>query len=156
MKHLSAVLLLAATFAADVSAADADTAIGRQLDSLDQTYEIDEDGDYRLLFDMGGDRTQLVFVRSPVYQYGTHEVREIWSPAYRADNGAFPAFVANHLLEASYETKLGAWTKNGDYAMFVVKLPVRASNEELADAMEAAREAADRMEIELTGGGDEF
>ena len=156
MKMLPVILLLATALAAGAAAAEADPAVASQLDALGTSYEIDEDGDYMMVFEAGEGRSQLVYIRSPIYEYGAHTIREIWSPAYRAENGAFPALVANHLLEASNDTKLGAWTKQGEYAVFVVKVSGDASNEEIRDAMTAASEAADEMEIELTGGGDDF
>lgn len=156
MKMPSVILLLTTALAAGAASAQADPDVARQLDALGTSYEIDEDGDYKLVFEAGDGRTQLVYVRSPTYEYGAHTIREVWSPAYRAESGAFPAFIANHLLEASNETKLGAWTKQGEYAVFVVKVATDASNEQIRDAMDAARDAADTMEIELTGGGDDF
>ena len=156
MKMLPVILLLTTALAAGAAAAEADPAVASQLDALGTSYEIDEDGDYMMVFEAGEGRSQLVYIRSPIYEYGAHTIREIWSPAYRAENGAFPALVANHLLEASNDTKLGAWTKQGEDAVVDVKDPGDASNEEIRDAMTAASEAADEMEIELTGGGDDF
>ena len=133
----------------------ADRAVGRQLDQLKYTYEVDNDGDYKLVFDTDKGRTQLVFVRSAVETFGAHHVREIWSPAYRTRTSQFPAPVANRLLEASNESKLGSWVKQGDTAMFVVKLDADASVQSLSDALDAAIRTADTMELELTS-EDEF
>lgn len=138
-----------------------DKRVQRQLDKLKYTYEVDEDGDYKLVFDVSDEdeekkRSQLVYVRSPVYDYGSHEVREVWAPAYKAKGDTFPADVANRLLEASQDSKLGGWAKQGSYAVFVVKLPTTASAEQLADAIDAAIQSADQMEAELTKGKDEF
>lgn len=107
---------------------------------------------------MEGDaeRSQIVYVRSPVESYGSHKVREIWSPGYRSSTDAFPANVANRLLEDSNDSKLGSWVKQNRYAIFVVKIDADANAEELDDAMSAAMRSADTMEIELTGGEDEF
>ena len=76
--------LAACLISATAVAATPDRAVGRLLDSLDFPYEVDEDGDYKMVFDAGDDRTQLVFVRSSVEKFGSHHVREIWSPAYRS------------------------------------------------------------------------
>jgi hypothetical protein len=133
----------------------ADRAVGRHLDALDYTYEVDDDGDYKMVFDIEGGRTQLVFVRSSVETFGTHHVREIWSPAYRAPSPQFPALVANRLLEASNSSKLGSWVKQGDTAMFVVKVDADATAQVLSDAIDAATRSADEMELELTS-QDEF
>ena len=139
----------------------ADPAIGRLLDKLDYKYDIDEEGDYRLTFGLGEEdekkgRSQLVYVRSPVETYGSYRIREIWSPAYQASGDQFPAAVANRLLQATNESKMGAWAKQGKYAVFVVKLAADADASALDDAMEAALHSADEMEAELTPGKDDF
>lgn len=136
----------------------ADARLEAQLKALDYTYKIDDDGDYQLVFETGedGDRSQLVYVRVPVETYGAHRVREIWAPGYEAPGDTFPAVVANRLLEASHDVKLGGWTKQGRYAVFVVKVAANASNDELRDAIEAAAESADEMEAELTPGKDDL
>lgn len=129
------------------------------LDKLGYKYEVDEDGDFKLTFgiDEAKDgRSQLVFVRSSVESYGSHKVREIWSPAYSSETDEFPAKVANRLLEATQNSKMGAWAKQGRYAVFVVKLPADADAELLDDAVDAALRSADEMEQELVPGKDDF
>lgn len=136
-----------------------DPAVRLLLDELKYRYDVDEEGDYRLTFGMDEEkdgRSQLVFVRSPVETYGSHRVREIWSPAYLSATDEFPAKIATRLLEATQESKLGAWSKQGRYAVFVVKLAADASASELDDAVEAALRSADEMEQELSPGKDEF
>lgn len=83
MKRIVTALLLTATMFG-AHAAEPDKAVGRVLKQLDYPYEIDEDGDYKLVFDAGEDRTQLVFVRSSVEEFGSHKIREIWSPGYNS------------------------------------------------------------------------
>jgi hypothetical protein len=153
---LACLLLPATGLAADDPKPDA--ALGRQLDALGLEYEVDEDGDYRILFEVGDDgaRSQVVFARSPVETFGSISVREIWSAGYDAGAGALPALIANRLLAASHASKLGGWVRQGNYAMFVVKLPIDASNEQLRDAMEAAVASADEIEAELTPGLDDL
>ncbi len=130
--------------------------IGKQLDELGYEHDVDDDGDYKLVLEMEDDRTQLAYVRSPVHEFGSHRVREIWSPAYRVDGGRFPAPVSVRLLEDSHDSVLGGWVKQGDIAMFVVKLAADASATELKDAIAAAVTTADAMETELSPGSDEF
>ena len=136
--------------AGNAFAGDPDRAVGRLLDSLEYKYEVDEDGDYRLVFDMEDDRTQLVFVRSSVENYGSHKIREVWSPGYKSPGPQFPALVANRLLEDSQESKLGSWVKQSDIAMFVVKIDANAKADVLSDAIDAAIKSADAIELELT------
>lgn len=152
-------LVFAAPLHAEVTAAKqgADPAIKAQLEALDYKYEIDEDGDFKLVFEVGEDgRSQIVYVLSQVESYGELEVREIWSPAYSSPTEQFPAVIANRLLEASNRAKLGGWVKQGKNAVFVVKIPADASKEVLDDATTAAMELADEMENELTPGQDEL
>ena len=136
--------------AGNAFAGDPDRAVGRLLDSLEYKYEVDEDGDYRLVFDMEDDRTQLVFVRSSVENYGSHKIREVWSPGYKSPGPQFPALVANRLLEDSQDSKLGSWVKQSDIAMFVVKIDANAKADVLSDAIDAAIKSADAIELELT------
>ncbi|MFI8716425.1 hypothetical protein ACIGHF_00815 [Stenotrophomonas sp. NPDC077464] len=150
MKRIATALLLAAAVPG-AQAATPDKAVGPVLDALKYPYEIDEDGDYKMIFDVEGDRTQLVFVRSAVEDYGHHRIREVWSPGYRAPSSAFPAEVANRLLEDAQDAKLGGWVKQDRLAMFVVKVDANASAAALGDAIEAAVHTADAMEAELTG-----
>lgn len=149
MKRIATALLLTATdFGAQAAAPD--KAVGRVLDTLKYPYEVDEDGDYKMVFDVEGDRTQLVFVRSAVEEFGKHRIREIWSPGYSAPGKQFSAAVANRLLEDSQDAKLGAWVKQDQLAMFVVKVDANASADALSDAIDAAMRTADAMEAELT------
>ena len=157
MKYL--LLALFSVFALPAVATDADPAIKAQLDELGLEFEVDEDGDYQLVFNLDdGGRSQLVYVRSAVEDYGSYRIREIWSPAYRASGDEFSAAVANRLLEASDSIKLGGWVKQGPHAVFVVKIPADASSTQLSDAIEAAINTADEMEQELETekGADQF
>lgn len=154
-RTLLSTLLIALAATGSASAADADKAVARHLDKLGYTYEVDEDGDYRMVFDVEGDRTQMVYVRSSVEDFGTHNIREIWSPAYSAKTKQFPVAVANRLLEDSQDAKMGGWVKQDTTAMFVVKIDADATADQLSDAIDAAIRTADAMELELTK-KDEF
>ncbi|WP_305805173.1 YbjN domain-containing protein [Stenotrophomonas sp. YIM B06876] len=157
MKKIALGLALASLWgAAGVASANTpDRVVGRLLDALKYEYEVDEDGDYKLVYAVGEGRTQLVFVRSSVETFGNHHIREVWSPAYRSPGPQFPAPVANRLLEDANTSKLGGWVKQGETAMFVVKIDADASAEVLSDAIDAAIRSADAMELELTS-KDEF
>jgi len=157
MKKIAIAVAMAGLMAGMTGTAGAgepDPGIKAQLDSLEYAYEVDEDGDYRMVFDMEDERTQLVFVRSTVETYGNHRVREIWSPGYKSSSPQFPALIANRLLEDSNDSKLGSWVKQGDAAMFVVKIDADAGAEMLSDAIDAAIRSADAIELELTSKDD--
>jgi hypothetical protein len=161
---LPALLLLPVVASASETAAPigtqrstgADATIAQQLDALGYRYNVDKDGDYQLTFELDGERTQLVYVISGVESFGAHRIREIWAPAYRAPGAQIPADVANRLLEESQSSKLGSWVKQGDMAVFVVKIPADASGQQLDDAIDAATRSADQMEATLTPDKDEF
>ena len=124
---------------------------------LDYQYEVDEDNDFKLVFEVGEEgRSQIVYILSAVESYGAHKVREIWSPAYESATDDFAAPIANRLLEASNSAKLGGWVKQGRNAVFVVKIAADASKEALDDAISAASGLADEMEAELSPGKDDL
>ncbi len=131
--------------------------IKAQLDAKGLKYEIDKDGDFKMIYEMADSkRTQTVFVRSPTFSYGGFESREIWSPAYRSENGKLPVDVANTLLEQNAELKLGAWENQGGIAVMVLKIPADASADQLMAAIEGAAAIADGTEKSFTGDKDAF
>lgn len=155
----STLLCLSLAFALVAPAARAvepDPALKAQLESLDLKYEVDSDGDFKVVFDMGGGRSQLVWLRSKVETYGSLKVRELWSAGYRLGGKPVPEKIANRLLEHSHGVIMGGWTKQKEFAMFVVKIPVSATPQQLRDAAEAAADCADEIEKELTPAKDDF
>lgn len=134
-----------------------DASIAPLLKALDYKYEVDDDGDYKLVLDVDGKRTQLVFVRSKVEEYGGQRIREVWSAGYQMEkDGAFPTVVANRLLEASMDSKMGGWGKQGPAAIYIVRIPANADRDTLDRAITAAIDSADEMEAELTPGKDDL
>jgi len=150
------IAALGLAIAGNVTAATADPVIKKQLDALKLKYEVDSDGDYKIVMDVGDGRTQLAYVRSSTETYGTNQVREIWSPGYKGTTEVLPERVANRLLEYSNGVKLGGWVKQKSYAVFVVKIPTSAGAAELSDAINAAVKSADEIEQEFTGKKDEL
>ncbi len=136
--------------------AKADARVRKALEALEIKYEIDSDGDFRVLFEMGEGRSQLAIVRSMTTEYRNLEVREIWSVGYKSEGEKFPADVANALLEDTFPKKLGAWAKMDNLAIFVVKFAADCDNETLLSCLKLALEAADTMEEKFTGDKDEF
>ena len=153
---LLAGLLVAA--AVPAYAATPDAGVEKQLKSLGYGYKVDDDGDFGVVFDTDedGTRSQLAYVRSSVQSYGSLRIREIWSPGYKVPTGGMPASVAIRLLKANQESKLGAWTLQGDYAVYVVQLPADASEDALRDSLAIAIQSADEIEAELTPGKDDL
>ncbi len=137
-------------------ATEADNVVRAQLDRLGIKYEIDNDGDFKIVQPAGEGRTQMSWVRSQVSEYKSLRIREIMSIGYRADGNELPADIARQLLRDTHEKKLGAWTRQGGMAIFVTKIPADADADQLKLALDATRETADTMEKTLTGAKDEF
>ena len=153
---LTALSLALALSAPAALAGEPDLALKAQLESLDVKYDIDADGDFKITFDLGEGRSQLVWIRSATESYGDLKVREIWSPGYKHGGQEVPVKIANRLLEHSHTLILGGWTKQKEFCMLAVKIPVSATPKQLRDAAEAAADAADEMEQELTPGKDDL
>jgi hypothetical protein len=152
-----AALALACLAAFPVCAATPpDAAIKAQLDSLGVKYDLDGDGDYKVTFDLGENRSQVVWIRSATDHYGSLKVREVWSPGYKLSGAELPVKVANRLLEHAHGLILGGWTRQKQYAMLVVKIPVSSTPQQLRDAAEFAAGAADEIEQEFTPGKDDL
>lgn len=133
-----------------------DRRVERILLQEDITYSIDEDGDFRVVFELDEGRTQLGYIISDTSDYEGIEIREIWSVGYQSEEGEFPADVANRLLEETFNMKLGGWARDEDMAVYVVRLDADAGADELINALLLALYAADDMEEALTGDKDEF
>lgn len=135
-------------------AATPDPVVKAQLESEGTPFTVDEDGDFRITVRLQDDRTQLVWVRSVVEETGSMRVREIWSPGYQTEGAAFPAAIANDLLERSHSLKLGSWVKQDKVAMLVTKIPADANATQLDEAIDLTASAADAVELDLTGKDD--
>ena len=160
MKKLSIVLAAALALTAlnaQAGAPEPDAVVEAQLKSKGIKYEIDQDGDFKVVYEVGdAGRTQLAYVRTHVDEYGELRIREILSLGYRSEGNSFPPLVANRMLDHNNEVKLGAWATQDNLAVFTVKISADATADELVDALEFAVNAADKLEEEFTGSKDEF
>ncbi len=156
MNVRAACLALAclAVSATAVHAADADPVVKAQLEKKGTPFTVDDDGDFQITVRIDENRTQLVWVRSVVEETNHMRVREIWSPGYQSEGAAFPAAIANDLLERSNNLKLGSWVKQERTAMLVTKIAADASADELDEAIDLTATAADEVELDLTGKDD--
>lgn len=148
-RHIALISL--ALLAMPALAANHDAVVKAQLEAKGTPFTIDDDGDFQITVRVSDERTQLVWVRSGVEATDHYKVREIWSPGYRAPSGDFSAAIANDLLERSNNLKLGAWVKQDDVAMLVIKIPADASADALDEAIDLAAASADAVERELLG-----
>jgi len=160
VSNLVALLAFGASAAQaqDAPAPTADARVERLLTEVAAEYTVDEDGDFRLIYDIGGGRSQLVWIPSGTADFGALEIRQIWSIAHRS-KGPLPAELANRLLDRNGAVILGAWLSEpaGDEigVIFAVQVAAEANALSLRSAIHAVATTADAMEKELTG-QDEF
>ncbi len=142
-------------------ASPADPFVGKALDNLELVYEIDEDGDYKMLFELDGDRSQLVYVFSAVETFGALRIREVWAPVAKPKN--LTASVAKKLLAENQSVKFGAFrvldsaNDEGEPAIliaFAAHISADTTGDALMSALEMVYSQADEMEAELTAADD--
>ena len=133
-----------------------DKRVEKALDRLGFKYTLTSESSFKLIFDVGEGRSQTVFVDSTTSEYRELEVREVWSPAYKSSSKNIPEKIANKLLEDTSRKKIGAWSKEGSYAVFVSKISADADDESLKSMIKLVLSAADTMEEELTSGKDDY
>ncbi|WNZ44097.1 hypothetical protein Q2T42_19905 [Leptolyngbya boryana CZ1] len=136
----------------------ADARVKAALDKAGMKYEIDSDGDFKLVIELPSGRTQLAFVRSSTQKLnGNLEIREIISPGYKSKS-AFSPEIANQLLSDSARKKLGAWqtVKSGEasIALFCSKILANSDADSLVASIQATVLSADEVEKQLTNKDD--
>lgn len=147
---LAACLLCLAT----LPAVAGDASVETRLDARGIKYEIDGDGDYKVVVSYKDEnRTQLVFVSGATESIKGLVVREVFSPAGRV-NGDGVGGKALALLAENRTKKIGAWEIAGDTLYYVIKLPDSVDAVQLEAAIDIASETADDKEIELSGDKD--
>jgi hypothetical protein len=123
------------------------------LDKVGMKYEIDEDGDFRVIIRLKDDRTQLAWITSKTHKVGELEIREVISPGYLS-KGALDAKVANQLLADSSNRTLGGWQivkqKENQLALFSAKINADSTAEDLVTAIMVATYSADELEQSLS------
>jgi len=132
----------------------------KALDKADLVYEIDSDGDFKLVVKVPDNRTQLVYVYSNTLTYDNVEVRTIMAPALVADTDeALTPETMRLLLVDNFENKMGAWEvverpDGGIVIQYVVKPPADIGSEDLRSLIGLAAIAADMIEQQITDGDD--
>jgi len=120
-------------------------------------FQIDKDGDYKIIMPAEGSRTQLVFVISETQEYGNMEIREVWSAAFKT-GGRLDVERANAMLIDNDRKKLGAWRLYGtgatQLAVFGVHVSADADAETLRNIIRLVVTTADAAEKEQLGTDD--
>ncbi|MBQ4480589.1 MAG: hypothetical protein II943_08120 [Victivallales bacterium] len=150
---------LTATFIQFVVAAEADPRISVALKRNDIKFDIDEDGDYQIIFETDEDsgRSQLIFVNSSVEKYGSLEIREIWSFGYRVPDGStVPASVIKKAVISSNDYIIGSWEllKSERSLIYCAKMPANLDDDTLIKTIISVGNRADEFEKETLGTDD--
>ncbi len=85
-----------------------DPRVKELLDRSEMKYEVDSDGDFKLINVFDNGRSHVVYIVSETSRLGDLEIREIFSIGYLAADG-MPEEVARNLLMENRRIKLGAW-----------------------------------------------
>jgi hypothetical protein len=157
------VALLCAMLAAPAVAAPPggtsapDKSVIKALKKMKMVYEVDADQDFKVVFDLGSGRTQLVIVRSAVEHYGSLAIREVMSAAWSSPEPP-DAELLTKILADNTSKKIGAWElhQGSQHTLvFTARVPAKLNHRQLLDAMEATMTTADDMERQISQ-GDEF
>lgn len=130
-----------------------DSRIKDALEKLGLKYEVTKSGNFKVIFRVSDNRTQVVTIVSKTEKVEGLEIREIISPAY-ATKGEISGTISNQLLKDSYRKKLGAWTilqsDNDSLALFTAKVDANQTAADLKTSLLLTVYAADEMEKSLT------
>ncbi|MDW8417374.1 MAG: hypothetical protein RML92_07500 [Bacteroidia bacterium] len=131
--------------------------IKRIIDQVGLKYIVDKDGDFKMTFDVGEGRTQLVFVMSSVEEIGGQSIVQIWSPAYK--QAEISKETLAKLAVDGRQRKVGGWelttASNQVFAVFKVKIPLSALTPDFMRSVCAGvASAADQMERDIMGSDD--
>ena len=136
-----------------------DPEIRRQLEELGLNYLVDDDGDFRLHFDTGGDRSQIVLIKSEPYEVGAARFREISSVARAEDvlSDYGKRFMAD-LLEQNFMYKIGGWQIFGGSSPYLLQFAVRIDADApaavLRESLAMVSREADEMEASVSDEDD--
>lgn len=141
-----------------IGEAQGDARIRTILAQLNLKYSLTSDGDFKLLFDVGDGRTQIVIVNSDTQTYEGREIREVWAIGHRSD-GELRQQLANELLRDNNTMKIGSWRvlfQDGkSFATFAVQIAAVPEGDFLNSILSVVAHKADALE-RSQGGGDEF
>lgn len=149
---LIALLALAAP-----GAGAADPALEALLKAAEIPFKVDEDGDYRIVYEWSKDkRSQLVYVSGTTEELAGVTLYEIFSPASVLADGAIDPALAKRLLGENATYKFGAWEISGKNLYFGGKVPAGVSASQFETLVDVVAGTADDMEKELTPDKDDL
>lgn len=149
---IAAFLALAAP-----SASAADPALEALLKAADIPFEVDEDGDYKIVYEWSKDkRSQLVYISGTTEELDGVTLYEIFSPAKEMGDEPIDPALARRLLEKNAQYKFGAWEISGKRLYFGGKVPAGTPAARFETLVDVVAGTADDMELELTPGKDDL
>jgi hypothetical protein len=155
MKVQSVLVALALLTAAPVAAQD--PGLEKRLSDQGYAFEVDADGDYKMVVSWNSDkRSQVVFVSGKTEDLNGMTIREVFAPAASVTRHAIAGEKALELLRHAGGIKMGSWEIRGDIVLLVAKVPDTIGAVDLDKIITMVSELADNKEIELTGGSDDF
>jgi hypothetical protein len=151
---IAAIVLSAGLALAPGHARAADAAIDALLKKAGTPYEIDKDGDYKIVIEWTKEkRSQLVYVGGTPETFADMPVYDVFAPALAVDGDGLSQADANALLKASGDLKLGAWELRSDGAYFVAKVPAgNLTADQFDKILSLVAETADNFELDHSQG----
>ena len=149
---IAAFLALAAP-----GASAADPALETLLKAANIPFEIDEDGDYKIVYDWSKEkRSQLVYVSGTVEELAGVKLYKIFSPAKVLDDAGIDPALAKRLLGENAQYKFGAWEVAGKNLYFGGKFTAGTPAAQFETLVSVVAGTADDLELELTPGKDDL
>lgn len=151
----AAFLLFAAPVQAQLGAGaqSADERVRKLVEAVGWKYQVDSDGDYKLIFRYEDERTQLVYASSKTLTVGSLEVREIWAPAFKTE-GVPSGELLLDLLRDNNKVKIGAWRllqSGGNYiGVFAAQVSADCDRDTFQTVVRAVGITADEKEKAVT------
>lgn len=135
----------------------ADPALEALLKAADIPFELDEDGDYKIVYEWSKDkRSQLVYVSGTIEELDGVKLYEVFSPASVMDESKVDAALANRLLRENATYKFGAWEISGKSLYFGGKVPAGITASQFETLVDVVAGTADDMEKELSPAKDDL
>ena len=131
----------------------ADARVRGALEEAGLKFNVNEFANYVVPFTVGESRSQLVFVQSTTSQWGTMEIRKVYSYAYGSKTRLSQSKLEK-LLKANGKLKSGAWELSDGaelLAIFCVKVAADCDGESLGTVVRGVAEITDEVEESFTG-----
>ena len=155
MRRFAPALLVLLACALPAKAGD--PALEALLKKADMSYEVDKDGDYKLVVEWKKEkRSQIVFISHAVDELGSLRLYNVFSPAHVFDSAEIDPALARRLLADNTKYNVGAWELAGKNLYYTSKIGTALSADQLHDVIFTTGEIADNLELELSPDKDEL